>query len=55
MGSGIKRDTLASVDIVEIVESGGLILEEFVGVYCHNTENNIYRKFFTDMFEKRNT
>ena len=53
MGSGIKLDTLTSVDIVEIVKCGGIILEVFEGFFCNNLEYNPYTEFVTDMFEKR--
>ena len=41
MRNGIIIDTLTSVDIVEIVECGG-ILEVFEGFFCHNLEYNPY-------------
>ena len=53
MRNGIIIDTLMSVDIVEIVKCGGVILEVFEGFFCHNLEYNPYTEFFTDMFEKR--
>ena len=36
MRNGIITDTLTSVDIVEIVEHGGIILEVLQGFFCHN-------------------
>ena len=44
---------MTSVDIVEIVECGGIILEFYGGFFCHNLEENPYAEFVTDMFEKR--
>ena len=53
MRNGIIIDTLTSVDIVEIVKCGGVILEVFEGFFCHNLEFNPYTDFVTDMFQKR--
>ena len=53
MRNGIIIDTLTSVDIVEIVKCGGVILEVFEGFFCHSLEYNPYTEFVTDMFEKR--
>ena len=53
MRNGIIIDTLTSVDIVEIVKCGGVILEVFEGFFCHNLEFNPYTDFVTDMFHKR--
>ena len=53
MRNGIIIDTLTSVDIVEIVKCGGVILEVFEGFFCHNLEYNPYTEFVTDMFRKR--
>ena len=53
MRNGIIIDTLTSVDIVEIVKYGGVILEVFGGFFCHNLNFNPYTEFVTDMFEKR--
>ena len=53
MRNGIIIDTLTSVDIVEIVKCGGVILEIYEGFFCHNLEYNPYTEFVTDMFEKR--
>ena len=53
MRNGIIIDTLTSVDIVEIVKCGGIILEVFEGYFCHNLEYNPYTEFVTDWFEKR--
>ena len=53
MRNGIIIDTLTSIDIVEIVKCGGVILEVFEGFFCHNLEFNPYTEFVTDMFEKR--
>ena len=46
-------DTLTSVDFVEIVKSGGVILEVYEGFFCHNLDYNPYTDFVTDMFGKR--
>ena len=51
--NGVVIDTLASVDIVEIVKCGGVILNVYEGFFCHNLEYNPYTEFVTDMFEKR--
>ena len=53
MRNGIITDTLTSVDIVEIVKYGGIILEIYEGFFCHNLEYNPYTEFVTHMFEKR--
>ena len=53
MRNGIIIDTLTSVDIVEIVKCGGVILEVYEGFFCHNLNFNPYTEFVTDMFEKR--
>ena len=44
---------MTSVDIVEIVKYGGVILEVYEGFFCHNLEYNPYTEFVTDMFETR--
>ena len=53
MRNGIIIDTLTSIDIVEIVKCGGVILEVFEGFFSHNLEFNPYTEFVTDMFQKR--
>ena len=53
MRIGIIIDTLRSLDIVEIVKCGGVILEMFEGFFCHNLDSNPYTEFVTDMFENR--
>ena len=53
MRNGVIIDTLTSVDIVEIVKNGGVILEIYEGFFCHNLEYNPFTEFVTDMFEKR--
>ena len=53
MRNGIIIDTLTSVDIVEIVKYGGVILEVYEGFFCHNLNFNPYTEFVTDMFNKR--
>ena len=52
MRNGIIIDTLTSVDIVEIVKYGGIILEIYEGFFCHNLKYNPYTEFVTDMFKK---
>ena len=51
--NGIIIDTLTSVDIVEIVKCGGVIMDVYEGFFCHNLEFNPYIEFVTDMFQKR--
>ena len=53
MRNGIIIDTLTSVDIVEVVKCGGVILEFYEGFFCQNLENNPYKEFAADMFEER--
>ena len=53
MRNGMIIDTLTSIDIVEIIKYGGIILEVFEGFFCHNLEFNPYTEIVTDMFEKR--
>ena len=53
MRNGILKDTLTSVDIVEIVKYRRVILEVYEGFFCHNLECNTYTEFVTDMFEKK--
>ena len=53
MRNGIIIDTLTSVNIVEIVKCGVVVLKIFEGFFCHNLEFNPYTEFVTDMFEKR--
>ena len=53
MRNGVLIDTLKSVDILEIVKCGGVILEVFEEFFCHNLEFHPYTEFVTDMFEKR--
>ena len=52
MTNGIIIDILTSVDIVELVKCGGIILEVFQGFFCHNLNYNPYTEFVTDTFEK---
>ena len=53
MRNGIIIDTLTSIDIVEIVKYGGVILDVYEGFFCHNLKFNPYTKFVTDIFQKR--
>ena len=46
-------DSLTSVDIVEIVTCGGVILDVLEGFFCHTLEYIPYTEFATDMSEKR--
>ena len=55
MRSCVIIDTLTSVDIVEIVKCGGVILEVFEGFLCHNLEYKRYTEFVANMFEKRDS
>ena len=55
MRNGIIIKILTSVDIVERVKYGGIILEVFEGVFCHKLEYNRYTEFFSNMFEKRDS
>ena len=48
--NGIIKDTLKRVDIVEIVNYGGIILEVFERFFCHNLVYNLYTEFLTDVF-----
>ena len=52
MRNGIILDTLTSIDVVEIIRCGGVILEVYEGFFCHNLEYNPYTEFVTDMFQK---
>ena len=52
MRIGVIIDTLTSVDIVEIVEYVGVILEVFEGFFRLSLEYNPDTEFVTDMFEK---
>ena len=51
--NGINLDTLTSVDIVERVKCGGVILDVYEGFFSHNLEYKHYTEFITDMFEER--
>ena len=53
MRNGILTDTLTSVDTVEIIKYGGIVLKFLEGCFCHNLEFNPYTEFVTDVFEKR--
>ena len=53
MRNGIITDTLTSVETVEKVECGCIILEVFEGFLCYNLEHRTYTEFVTDMFETR--
>ena len=53
MRNGILIEILASVDIVEVVECGGIFLEVLEGFFCHNLEYNRYTEIVMGMFEKR--
>ena len=52
MRNGIIGDNLTSVDIVEIVKCGGIILEVIEGFFCYNLECNPYKEFVAEIFEK---
>ena len=51
--NGIVIDLLTSIDILEIIKWGGVILEVYEGFFCHNLECIPFTEFVTDMFEKR--
>ena len=53
MIEGIIIDTLTTVDIVEIVICGGIILEIYEGFFCNNLGLNSYTELVTDLFEKK--
>ena len=53
MGNSIVRDTLTSVDIVEIVKCNGFILGVIEGLFCHSLEYNLYTEFVTEIFKKK--
>ena len=53
MRNGTVVDNLTSVDIVEIVKCGGVILEVYEGFFCRNLEYILYTGFITAMFKKR--
>ena len=53
MRNGIIIDTLTSVDIVELVKYGGILLEVFEGFFCYNLHYNPYTQFVFDMSEKK--
>ena len=54
MRNGSITDTLTSVDDVEIIICGGVILEVYEGFFCHNLEYNPNTEFASDLFEKEN-
>ena len=53
MRNGVIVDTLTSVDVVEVVKCGGVILEVVEGFFWYNLEYNPNTEFATDMFERR--
>ena len=53
MRNGTTVDTLTSVDIADIVKSGGIFFEVFEGFFFHYLEYNPYAEFVNDKFEKR--
>ena len=52
MRNGVIIDNSTSVDIVEIVKTGGLILEVFEGFFYHNLESNPYTEIVIERIEK---
>ena len=52
MRNGIILDTLASVDIVEVVKCEGVVLEIYEGFFCHNLEYNAYTEIVTISLKK---
>ena len=53
MRNGVTIGTLTSVDNIEVLKFGSVLLEVFEGFFCHNLEYKPYKEFVTDMFEKR--
>ena len=53
MRNGIIIDTWKSIDIVEMVKCGGIILEVIDRFFCNNLEYKPHTEFTNEMFEKR--
>ena len=51
--NGIIIDASTSVDNVEKLKYGGVILDVNEGFFCHDLKYNPYTEFVTDKFEKR--
>ena len=52
MRNCIIIDTFTSVDIVEIVRCGSIVLEVSERFFCQNSENNPHTDFVNEMFQK---
>ena len=52
--NGVIIATLTSVDIIEIVKIGGVILKVYEGFFCESLDFNPYADFVLDMHNKRN-
>ena len=51
--NGVIIATLTSVDIIQIVRIGGVILKVYEGFFCESLEYNPYTDFVLDMYDKR--
>ena len=49
MRNGIIGDILTSVDIVNMVKKGAVVLEVYEGFFCHKLEYNPYTEIVTDI------
>ena len=45
---------ITSVDIEELVKSGGYIVDKLEGFICHNLDYNLFRSFIRVLTDKRN-
>ena len=52
--NGVIIATLTSIDIMEIVKIGGVILKVYEGFFCESLDFNPYSDFVLDMHKKRN-
>ena len=52
--NGVIISTLTSVDIIQIVKTGGVILKVYEGFFCESLEYNPYKDLVHDMCNKRN-
>ena len=51
--NGVIIATLTSIDIIEIVKIGGVILKVYEGFFCESLDFNPYSDFVFDMYDKR--
>ena len=51
--NGVIIATLTSIDIIQIVKTGGVILKVYEGLFCESLEYNPYKDFVLDMYDKR--